>query len=34
MSPGTSKGGFLDQEDEVEEEIIDEEELAKLKTMK
>ena len=34
MSPGTSKGGFLDQEEEAEEEIIDEEELQKLKKMK
>jgi len=31
---GTSKNGFLEQEEEVEEEIIDEEELFKLKTMK
>ena len=34
MSPGTSKGGFLEQEEDVEEEIIDEEELQKLKKMK
>jgi hypothetical protein len=34
MSPGTSKGGFLEQDEEAEDEIIDEEELLKLKTMK
>jgi hypothetical protein len=30
MSPGTSKGGFLEQDEEAEDEIIDEEELLKL----
>ena len=34
MQSGTSKAGFLEQDEEAEEEIIDEEELLKLKTMK
>jgi|688.fasta_scaffold1552805_1 hypothetical protein len=34
MSPGLSKKGFLDPEDEPMEEIIDEQELFKLKEMK
>jgi hypothetical protein len=34
MSPGTSKGAFLDHEDEPVEDIIDEQELIKLKEMK
>lgn len=34
MSPGTSKNGFLDADDEPVEDIIDEQELIKLKEMK
>jgi len=34
MSPGTSKNGFLDPDDEPVEDIIDEQELIKLKEMK